>query len=334
MNGQTSPWRLPPAAVALSELIRAMAAPTLAATTRPTSPDRVALRAVDGLISGGTPELPKPIIDWLAHAILLHGVPFEYIVPDGRLLPKEAIRFFYVDINWQRRLIDGAVSVGLSSSADEIATMAAIESAVEQALRATARVRPAQRGAAALAAANDDETVGPITGLLLRSAAVSGWPGIEITAYANENATGALRPLRIDRVADDVLICVFDGLPERVDFLQPPEALRFGVRPNAGTYITFLRGLGYGAYTGPGVQIPDVQATLTMRGGTAKPGVLDVAASALTVGEKLKALNALDPANTFTAAEFAVQMVRAAGMQPFLWSVPEPSADADANGTE
>jgi hypothetical protein len=332
MNDQPPPRRLPPAAAALSELIEAMAAPTLAAPSPRTSPDRVAFQAADGLGSGDPPELPKPIIDWLAHAILLHGMPFEYIVPDPRLLPKEAIRFFYVDINWQRRLIDGAVSVGLSSSADAIATMAAIEAAVEQALRATARVRPAQRGAAALAAAEDDETVGPITGLLLRSAAVSGWPGIEITAYANENATGALRPLRIDRVSADVLICLFDGLPKRVDFLQPPEALRFGVRPDAGTYITFLRGLGYGAYTDPGVQIPDIQATLTMRGGTAKPGVLDVAASARTVGEKLKDLKALDPADTFTAAEFAVQMVRAAGMQPFLWSVA--GTPADANGTE
>jgi hypothetical protein len=328
MNGQTSPWRQPPAAVALSELIEAMAAPSLG-TTRRTSPDRVAFQAAEGLSASATPVLPKPIIEWLAHAILLHGVPFEYIVPDARLLPKESIRFFYVDINWQRRLIDGAVSVGLSSTADEIATMAAIEAAVEEALRATARVRPAQRGAAFLAAATDAETVGPITGLLLRSAAVSGWPGIEITAYANEAATGALRPLRIDRVSDDVLICLFDGLPRRVDFLQPPEALRFGVRPDAGAFITFLRGLGYGAYPEPGVQIPDVQATLTMRGGTAKPGVLDVAASARTVGDKLKELGALDPADTFTSAEFAVQMVRAAGMQPFLWSVPEPSADVD-----
>ena len=272
------------------------------------------------------PNPPASIIAWLARAALLYGMPFEYITPDGRMLPKESLRFFYIDANWQNSLIDGMVSIGLSSSADSMQVMASIETLVAEAIQQTSAVRPALRGAAAVTAAADTVTTGPITGLLLRSAAVSGWPGVEVSAYSDDAGTNKLNALRIDRLSDDVLICLFDGLPRQVNFLQPPEGLHFGVRPTTQSptgYITFLRGLGYGGHD-PGIQIVGPSAPLTMRKGTAKPGVLDVATSAAATKAALVALNALDTHGTFTAAEFAVQMVRAAGLQSFQWNVPVP----------
>jgi len=321
-------------ATSLHALVAATA--ELALARRPAAGDsRVALPAATPAAEAAgaaTPAPPPPeIIAWLARAALLYGMPFEYITPDGRMLPKESLRFFYIDANWQNAMIDGMVSVGLSTSADSIQVMANIDTLVAEAIQQTAVVRPTMRGPAAVAAARDAITSGPITGLLLRSAAVSGWPGMEVSSYADDAGTQKLNLLRIDRLSDDVLICLFDGLPRRVDILQPPEGLHFGVRPASGQdpgTMTFLRGLGYGGYQ-PGIQIVGASAPLTMRGGSAKPGVLDVATSAAAVKTALQARNALNATSTFTAAEFAVQMVRAAGLQSFQWGVAIPPAAAD-----
>src|ERR1700722_3510982 len=65
-------------------------------------------------IDASVPEsaLPTYLELFLAHLRLLIGVPFEYLVPDARLLPDESIRFFYIDRSWTDRLVDGAIAVG------------------------------------------------------------------------------------------------------------------------------------------------------------------------------------------------------------------------------
>lgn len=271
------------------------------------------------------PELPVPlpdsVINWLAQASLLYGVPFEYLVPDARMLPKESIRFFYIDGNWLHRLVEGAVSIGLSSSADTVQMMGAIEQIVDQALLKTSEVRARMRGKPC---AQTADVVGPITGFLLRSSAVAGWPGMEISAYpAIEDTSVKLPLLRLDRLSDNILIALFDGEPKRVDILQPPESLHFGIRPNNQGYYSFLRGLGYGAHE-PGIQIDSVEAPVAMREDTAHPGVVNVSQTAANLKAAMIAQNALDPKETFTSAEFAVQMVRSAGLQSFNWGAPTP----------
>src|SRR5882762_6694765 len=57
-------------------------------------------------------EMPAYMESFLAHLRLLVGVPFDYLIPDARLLPDESIRFFYLDRSWADRLIDGSISVG------------------------------------------------------------------------------------------------------------------------------------------------------------------------------------------------------------------------------
>ena len=65
-------------------------------------------------IDASIPEstLPPYMEMFLAHLRLLIGVPFDYLVPDARLLPDESIRFFYLDRSWTDRLVDGAIAVG------------------------------------------------------------------------------------------------------------------------------------------------------------------------------------------------------------------------------
>ncbi len=64
-------------------------------------------------------DLPPYMESFLAHLRLLVGVPFEYLVPDDRMLPPESIRFFYLDRSWTDRVVDGAVAVGQIGSREE-----------------------------------------------------------------------------------------------------------------------------------------------------------------------------------------------------------------------
>jgi hypothetical protein len=58
------------------------------------------------------PSMPERINDWLQELVFLTPLPFNYIIPDERLLPAESIRFFTVDESWLWALIDGALSIG------------------------------------------------------------------------------------------------------------------------------------------------------------------------------------------------------------------------------
>jgi hypothetical protein len=98
-------------------------------------------------------NLPEAIVNWFADLELLKGIPFNYLVPDERLLPSESLRFFWVDSYWVDCLQDAAFSIGRVTSSD---------------LKADTTTRS---GTSEIKA---DEL---ITGLLLHSEVVSGWPG-------------------------------------------------------------------------------------------------------------------------------------------------------------
>ena len=74
--------------------------------------------------------VPEQISKWLGRLRLLKGVPFNYLVPDERMLPPESIRFFYLDINWIDSLLDGAFSIGRNLTKTENAFSHNLDSAV------------------------------------------------------------------------------------------------------------------------------------------------------------------------------------------------------------
>jgi hypothetical protein len=63
-------------------------------------------------------DIPADVAAWFDSLRLLQGVPFNYLVPDERMLPKESIRFFWVDHLWLDCLLDGAFSIGRVTPAD------------------------------------------------------------------------------------------------------------------------------------------------------------------------------------------------------------------------
>ncbi|AZQ74356.1 hypothetical protein EKH77_26905 [Streptomyces luteoverticillatus] len=148
---------------------------------------------------------------WLDRLGLLRGVPFPYLVPDARMLPPESLRFFRIDEAWIDALVDGANSVGLHTSMDR-------------------RLAPLLRQATA---AHRSPSSKPRAGLLIRSALVPAWP--EIRIFATDKDGNALTELRRDHPDQDVLLCLFDGVPDHVVLREPGQGIHFGI--DAGDQI-------------------------------------------------------------------------------------------------
>ncbi|NEO20839.1 MULTISPECIES: hypothetical protein [unclassified Moorena] len=163
-------------------------------------------------------DLPLYVFKWFRDLELLKGIPFNYLVPDEKLLPSESIRFFCVDSLWVDCLQDGAFSIGRVTGAD------VTEDTV---------IRSSNSGLTR----SDDQK---LTGIIMRSQVVAGWPGLLVDGYDTavadgdsiDETEGNLLPLlRMEKLAKDVLICIFQGEVKTVDIHQKPEAMHFGVDP-------------------------------------------------------------------------------------------------------
>lgn len=200
--------------------------------------------------------MPPYMESFLAHLRLLVGVPFEYLVPDERLLPDESIRFFYIDRSWTDRVVDGAIAVGKIGTREQ-AHHQAHAPAVNQQLDQTERiVRPLQRALgnfADLKASNDAHPAAAdtVTGFLLRSQAVSGWPQMEVRAYSQDipepltPSDPKIQPLqlltlRLELLSPSVMIALFQGVPQLVILEEPHHGVQFGVHLN-GEYRVYIR---------------------------------------------------------------------------------------------
>lgn len=124
-------------------------------------------------LTGKTLEISADVEDWLGRLLLLYGVPFHYLVPEEDMLPPESIRFFYLDPGWMKCLLEGACSVGRTSTVDDL---------VDQHLRNHFLDHAAKKAKELRAGKNEGELNWPLTGFLLRSRLVEGWQGLEMKA--------------------------------------------------------------------------------------------------------------------------------------------------------
>jgi hypothetical protein len=225
-------------------------------------------------------NLPSAIANWFKDLELLKNVPFNYLVPDAQLLPPESIRFFWVDSYWVDCLQDGAFSIGRVTKEDR---------KIDRQTRTMDRSR-----------SGEDKT---LTGFLLHSEVVSGWPGLEIEGYANP-VTGSdfvgpdnkITILRRERLSDTILLCLFEGEVKTVDLSIKGSSVNCGVDPIEGSVITKgLRKLDGGQMPG-NINVPfrDAEAAL---------GVIDIKEMAKKLKEKLGATG------DFTSAQFAASMI-------------------------
>jgi len=172
-------------------------------------------------------QLPADVVAWFDDLRRLRGIPFGYLVPDDRLLPAESIRFFQLDQAWVDCLVDGAFSIGRVTG-----TLNSVDQDQKGVLLETLAVHPA------------------VTGFLMRSSAVAGWPGLLVDAYGpaadgaaadGAGSTGAgrgsqLDVQRIDRLGPDVLLCLFSGAAARFEVHLKPETLHFGTAHLTGDW--------------------------------------------------------------------------------------------------
>jgi hypothetical protein len=161
---------------------------------------------------------------WLGRLSLLYGLPFAHLVPDVRMLPPESIRFFYVDPNWIGAMIDGALSIGLSTS-----QQVELQSALTTQLESMATEAALAERAKSLGQDPPKTMASPTAGFLLRSALASGWPGLTVSGKVGGADGAAVALLRLEHLAPDVLFCVFNGVPDTVTLAAPHEGLEFGV---------------------------------------------------------------------------------------------------------
>lgn len=115
--------------------------------------------------------------------------------------------------------MEGACSVGRSSSHDELIDEHLRDNFLKLAIDESPSVRTRTPGE--FAATSESIPIAAIprvewvqlTGFLIRSPLVRGWQGLEMRAWADggEKASHSLRPLRLDRLAPDIMLCIFDG---------------------------------------------------------------------------------------------------------------------------
>ena len=288
---------------------------------------------------------------WLARLVLLYGIPFNYLIPEAAMLPRESLRFFFVDPIWIQCLVQGACSIGANGYGDTI-----IDKTLNQLVqpnRSDAQASPTNQKAAGvrdrlrsqyedIAMPSESAPLDwPLTGFLLRSAVVEGWRGLEIMAYKAlgdeerktfdptrlteeqkakfaKDGVAPLNALRIEQLSSDVLLGMFNGIIAQLIIRQPQEGLHFGLEvddiSNGTTYSKNLRDLGNKEAGKAGQMLSaeiDLSGSKLMREQEQK-GVIKIADLAGRMKTTLAGAGQLAQ-DKFTSAEFAVEMIEAAG---------------------
>lgn len=167
-------------------------------------------------------EETAPLAAWLGKLLLLYPVPQDYLLPHPQLLPRESVRFFYLDENWQRAAFDGAVSLGLDSS-----RQADFNCVMERILYESTRKEMLAYRAALYGETVPGDDGGPKGGFMIRSHLVSSWPTLSLQAYDKEGKKLAI--LRMQHLAGETLLCILDGIPARIQVEEPGESLQMKI---------------------------------------------------------------------------------------------------------
>lgn len=252
--------------------------------------------------------MPAELRSWLVRLRLLEGVPFANLVADSELLPQESIRWFYVDRRWTDALVQGALSVGTVNT-DDRAHLDAQYPAVRAELDTEERNVRRASGSARLSG-----SAGPVSGFLLRSRAVAGWPAIHVRAFSTdpvggdtaavaEDEPGRMRLLRLERLAPAVLLCLFDGIPTVVHVEEPRQGVQFGFDTTAttGGMKATLQPRDRDTFA----DLPRQPISIRFRSGGA-PGVVDIQ----RLERDLAVAGNTGAADSLDSAEYALQLIR------------------------
>jgi hypothetical protein len=271
----------------------------------------------------GDHVVPGVIRRALAELRLLHQVPFSYLVADASLLPAESIRFFYLDRNWTDALIEGVLSVGTFTAADR-AQLESLFPIIRREVDEAERVLRRPAGEPRLAGEG-----GTISGFVMRSRLVSGWPGLHVRAYRTDRQLDAdiipesdpdrLKVLRMERLAPAVLLVLFDGVPAVVHIEEPRQGIQFGALRPDGEPLSTTRSVPLrNAATGADLS-PKREVTVPFRRNAA--GVINLR----KLRQRMVDVAATNLGAAVEANEFALEMLRFPFRQVFGDPANEPS---------
>jgi hypothetical protein len=293
----------------------------------------------DGIPPNGV--VPADILRALARLRLLEGVPFSYLVPDAELTPPESIRFFYLDRNATDALVQGALSVGTVNAVDRVQLAQLYRTVRDEVDEAERLVRMKDADAPKVDAQGRPIGVaGPITGFVLRSRLVSGWPAMHVRAYSTDTrpddqtipdmdtSPDRVRLLRMERLAPAVLFVLFDGVPAVVHIEEPRSGIQFGVRldPTADhskqTAVVTVRDVLH-PNNGP-LKVGGKARTVPVPFRAGSPGVVNIK----KLNEALTAVPGANMGQSVDSAEYAMQMLRFPLRQVFGDTSVAPGADS------
>lgn len=224
-------------------------------------------------------ELPKHLTDKIEDWKSLHRIPFNYLVPRPELLPMESIRYFHLDNTWINAFLKGVFNIGETPPVD-------ISKAWEE-----------------------SKMTEQVTGILLRSEVVSGWPNLQVDGYVEDLDWGdfedntPMEKYRIEKLSTNVLLVLFKGIVKTLDIHLKRNTLHSGldyeveVNEDQEESLKFykpLRNLKKGDHTGEFLS-PEKSVEVRVRGEDEedekmkkemkRKQVIDIASLATTIGE-------------------------------------------------
>lgn len=247
-----------------------------------------------------------------------------------------ALRFFFIDASWIQCLLNGALSIGPPSETRVMLTKAMTGLYLAEAFKVELinRIKKQlgtsyskedferelkERLAEKMKGHEGDDLLAPprptkaqgnwrYTGFLLRSSLVSGWKGLEVQAkgrdqYDSTEEPRELQILRWERLADDTIFCVCEGVIAQIVITQPVESLHFGINggESGQSYSKKISGIS-NPKLAPSERksLEDESKGISIL--TNESRIIDVRKLATDIKEKIKV-------EKMTSKEFAMEMV-------------------------
>lgn len=201
-------------------------------------------------------ESKSQTMRWLTRLRLLEPIPFQYLVPSEDMLPSETIRYFHIDRNWVDALIDGALSVTLTSTRERQWLLKEMDdgktrySSLLEDLDVAENLADEYRNyvtSKSNASTSSKQTGSKLTGFLFRSSVVRDYPGLEIKGYDSGNSSKPWEDKdqvsihRFARLSESIIMVIFNGCPTHIRFQEPAEGIRIGVDGDADQYELKLK---------------------------------------------------------------------------------------------
>ncbi|MDH6110666.1 hypothetical protein P3T36_003035 [Kitasatospora sp. MAP12-15] len=236
---------------------------------------------VASLLTQAAPDNFAKVTAWLDALRRLELLGLSQLVPDARALPDESIRFAYLDTDWVRAAVDGALSVGVGHALD-------------------ADLNALATGGGPV----------PKCAVLVNSSLVPNWPNTIVTAY---KGTNVVEPVRDAVFGTQIRLLLYPEVIERFELAEPPRGLCFGIGDVGTIELREITGDRIGYPKGEFPQ-PAGFARFLRPGGR---DVLNVDGTGDALVPALSSAHGLTGGQRISSAQFALQMIDAPQAQTF-----------------